>query len=63
MLMVMDNKTWLVEVALVACIMAWVALAITLLLGHALWVNLTRNQEAFPSWRQMTKVINASHEN
>jgi hypothetical protein len=42
MLVVMDNKTWLVEVAVVACVLAGAMVAFTLMTGHTLWLNLSR---------------------
>jgi hypothetical protein len=44
MLTAMDNKTWLVEVAVAACIMAGAAVAFSLLVGHTLWMSLARKQ-------------------
>jgi hypothetical protein len=42
MLMVMDNKTWLVEVEVAACILAVAIVALTLMVGHTLWMSLAR---------------------
>jgi hypothetical protein len=41
-LLVMDNKTWLVEVEVVACILAGAIVALTLMVGHSLWMCLAR---------------------
>jgi hypothetical protein len=42
MFLVMDNKTWLVEVEVAACILVGVIVALTLMMGHTLWMNLAR---------------------
>ena len=42
MLLVMDNKTWLVEVEVVACILAGAIVAFSLMLGNTLWMSLAR---------------------
>jgi hypothetical protein len=33
----MEHKTWLIEVAVVACILAGAIIAFTLMVGHTLW--------------------------
>ena len=33
----MDNKTWLVEVEILACVVALATLAFTLMVGNAIW--------------------------
>jgi hypothetical protein len=38
--MAMNNKTWLIEVEVAACIMAGAIVAFTLMLGHTLWKSL-----------------------
>jgi hypothetical protein len=40
--MVMNNKTWLVEVEVAACILVGAVVALTLMMGHTLWMNLAR---------------------
>jgi len=40
MLKAMDNKTWLVEVEVGACLMAVAIVAFSLMLGHTLWKSL-----------------------
>jgi hypothetical protein len=40
MLIAMDNKTWLFEVALAAFIFAGAFTALTLMVGHGLWMRL-----------------------
>jgi hypothetical protein len=42
MLMVMDNKSWLVEVEVAACILAVAIAALTLMVGHTLWMSVAR---------------------
>jgi hypothetical protein len=42
MLMVMDNKTWLVEVEVATCLIAVAIVAFSLMLGHTLWMSLAR---------------------
>ena len=42
MLMVMDNKTWLVEVEVAACILVGAIVAFTLMMGNSLWMRLAR---------------------
>ncbi len=37
--MAMDNKTWIVEVAVAACFVAFAIVAFTLMLGNTLWKN------------------------
>jgi len=37
----MDNKTWLVEVAVAACLTALAMIAFTLMVGHTLWKQMT----------------------
>jgi len=37
----MDNKTWLVEVAVTACLAALAMIAFTLMVGHTLWKQMT----------------------
>ena len=37
MLVVMDNKTWLVEMEVAACLVAVAIVAFTLMLGNTLW--------------------------
>jgi len=39
MLMVMDYKTWLFEVAIAAFIFAGAVTALTLMVGHSLWMR------------------------
>jgi hypothetical protein len=41
MLLGMDNKTWLVEVEVAACLLAGVIVAFTLMMGHTLWQSMT----------------------
>jgi hypothetical protein len=36
----MDSKTWLVEVEVTACILAGAIVALTLMVGHGLWMRL-----------------------
>jgi len=38
----MNTKTWPIEVAIAACLMAWAFAAFTLLLGQSLWLSLAR---------------------
>ena len=38
----MDNKTWFVEVAVVACVLAGAMVAFTLMTGHTLYLRLCR---------------------
>jgi hypothetical protein len=40
MILVMDQKTWLIEVELAACILAGAIVALTLMLGHSLWKSM-----------------------
>jgi hypothetical protein len=42
MLLVMDNKTWIIEVVVVACLMAAVMVTFTFMVGHALCMSLAR---------------------
>jgi hypothetical protein len=42
MLRVMDNKTWLLEVEVAACILAGAIVAFSLMLGNTLWMGLAR---------------------
>jgi hypothetical protein len=42
MLMVMDNKTRLIEVAVATCLMAAVMATLTFMVGHALCMSLAR---------------------
>jgi hypothetical protein len=43
MLLVMDNKTWLIEVAVVAYLMTAVMATLTFMVGHACCMSLARN--------------------
>ena len=36
----MDNKTWLIEMAVAACLTAMALVAFTLMVGHNLWKNI-----------------------
>jgi hypothetical protein len=38
----MNTKTWPIEVAIAACLMAWAFAAFTLLLGQSLWLSQAR---------------------
>jgi hypothetical protein len=38
----MENKTWLIEMEVAACLMAVAILAFTLMVGHTLWMILAR---------------------
>jgi hypothetical protein len=38
----MKNKTWLIEVEFAACLMAVAIVAVTLMIGHTLWLSLAR---------------------
>jgi len=42
MILVMDIKNWLVEVEVAACLSAGAIVALTLMLGHTLWMSLSR---------------------
>jgi hypothetical protein len=43
MLLGMDNKTWLVEVEVAACLLAGAIVAFTLMMvGHTLWISMAR---------------------
>jgi hypothetical protein len=42
MLLAMDNKTWLVEMEVAACLMTVAIVAFSLMLGHTLWTSLAR---------------------
>jgi hypothetical protein len=42
MLLVMDIKTWIVEVEVAACIMVGSIIAFTLMVGHSVLLNLAR---------------------
>jgi hypothetical protein len=42
MLLVMDIKTWLVESEVAACILVGTITALTLMVGHTLWLCLAR---------------------
>ena len=42
MLLVMDIKTWIVEVEVAACISVGAIIAFTLMVGHTLFVSLAR---------------------
>jgi hypothetical protein len=37
MLVVMEHRTWLIEVEVAACILAGAIVAFTLMVGHTLW--------------------------
>jgi hypothetical protein len=37
-----ENKTWLIEVEVGACLMAVAIVAFSLMLGHTLWMSLAR---------------------
>jgi hypothetical protein len=41
MLLVMDNKTWLVEMEVAVCFVAIAMVALTLMMGHTLWKSMT----------------------
>jgi hypothetical protein len=38
----MKDKTWLMEAAAAACLLAVTIIALALMLGHALWMSLAR---------------------
>ena len=40
MLLVMDNKTWLVEMEVAVCFVAIAFVALTLMTGHSLWKSM-----------------------
>jgi len=42
MLKAMENKTWLIEVVVVACLMTAVMATVTFMVGHALCMSLAR---------------------
>jgi len=42
MLLIMDNKSWLVEVEVAACVLVGAVVALTLMVGHSLWMGLAR---------------------
>ena len=37
MMWAMDNRTWLVEAEVAACVLAGAIIAFTLMVGHTLW--------------------------
>jgi len=43
MIMIMDNKAWLVEAEFAACLLAVAIVAFTLMVGHTIWTSLVRN--------------------
>jgi hypothetical protein len=54
MLMAMDNKSWLIEVAVVTCLMAAAMATLTFMVGHALCMSLVWlvNKNLSPRWQQ-----------
>jgi hypothetical protein len=44
MLLAVENKAWLIEAEVAACLMAVAIVAFTLMVGHALWKSLAGEQ-------------------
>jgi len=47
----MDNKTWLIELEVTACLMGMALVAFALMIAQNLWVNIARKLEIVPVTR------------